>query len=324
MPMYKNIVINNVVNYENINNSLIDSKEDKLSDKMKILDEFEKNMPENYCNFRRFLTNVTPLIFEYDNLKLKNIFDIFIKPSLYGNLVLYKDFSNLVYVNYFPSLSKVYIEHNFCLSHNTTIDSSCSNNSIYKTINFEEIEDEIYWKKSYKEQIENLFNNFKDLDDLELCDISNNSYFSIIWIPFHKNYNNIKLENSLNFSFEIYYSFKLEHNNSGHKMKIIGLTIRDKNGIYLKNNNKLLYNNINNNNNNIKINNNDNTIFNYSNLNELNEINEEENDNYLEKFWFMNKSIDLVNLKSIDYSYEQIEIFNYNKYIFNLLKSNNK
>ena len=319
MPLYKNIQINNTIN-NNINiNKLLDLKEEKLSDKMLLLDEFEKNMPENYCNFRRFLTNITPIIYEFDNLKIKNIFDIFIKPSLYGCSVLYKNFSNLIYVNYFPSLNKVYIEHNFCLSHNTTIDSSFSNNSMYKTINFEENEDEIYWKKSYSEQIESLFNNFKEIDDLELGDISNNSYFSIIWIPFQKNYNNFcsdKLENSLNISFEIYYAFKLEHNNSGHKMKIIGLKIRDKNGMNIKDSNKILFKNQTNFNN-------ENYFFINSHTNELNDINEEEKINFLEYFWFMNKSIDHFNSNSIGYSYEQMEIFNYNKYIFNLLKTHN-
>ena len=314
MPLYKNIQINNISNNNNNNiNKILDLKEEKLSNKMLLLDEYEKNMPENYCNFRRFLSSITPLIYEFDNLKIKNIFDIFIKPSLYGCSVLYKNFSNLIYVNYFPSLNKVYIEHNFCLSHNTTIDSSFSNNSMYKTINFEENEDEIYWKKSYSEQIENLFNNVKELDDLEIGDISNNSYFSIIWIPFHKNYYNFdKLDNSINISFEIYYSFKLEHNNSGHKMKIIGLKIRDKNGLHIKDNNKN------------KINfNNENYFFINSHNNESYDINEEEKINFLEYFWFMNKSIDHFNSKSIGYSYEQMEIFNYNKYIFNLLKTHN-
>ena len=99
-------------------------------------------------------------------------------------------------------------------------------------------------------------------------------------------------------------------------MKIIGLKIRDKNGMNIKDSNKILFKNQTNFNN-------ENYFFINSHTNELNDINEEEKINFLEYFWFMNKSIDHFNSNSIGYSYEQMEIFNYNKYIFNLLKTHN-
>jgi hypothetical protein len=219
--------------YQNNNNKLIYLNNLYLS-----------SIPFNFCNFHSFLTNTTPIIFETDDLKINNIFNIFKKYSLYGINCLYKiEGIKFMNIKYFPILSNVYIDvnynninnnTNFYSNNNSTLDGSFNSNSkedksFYnnKKIYFNEFNTEIFKLKSFNEQLLNLFKLYPEIDDLELSDINNDSYFSIIWTPLiiEQNKYNEKIGN---ISFEVFYTFKSNFvKNSAHYMNIIG--IKEKN-----------------------------------------------------------------------------------------------
>ena len=275
--LYKNIFNNN----NNDNNK----KEEKNS-MINILENFEQLFPEFFCNFDRFLNCVTPLISENDDIKIIKIFEIFIKPSLYGIPILFKNNKNLTQITFFPILNKIYIIPNLNNSSNTTLTNSNNLNSILTFIDDDNIE--YYKKKSYKEQIKNIF---KDFDNsLTIKDINEQSFFSLLWIPNQKCFNFFghKLEKSMN-SIEIFYSFRKEKNFS-FKMGVIGFIIRDKNG-----------------------------IINYSNQDEI----EIETKNFFNKFWFINKSINKCEYNYFDYCKEQKNILDFNYRYFYLFNKEN-
>ena len=276
--LYKNIFNNN----NNDNNK----KEEKNS-MINILENFEQLLPEYYCNIDRFLNCVTPLISENDDIKIIKIFEIFIKPSLYGIPILFKNNKNLTQITFFPILNKIYIIPNLNNSSNTTLTNSNNSNSILTFIDDDNIE--YYKKKSYKEQIKNIF---KDFDNsLTIKDINEQSFFSLLWIPNQKCFNFFghKLEKSIN-SIEIFYSFRKEKNFS-FKMGVIGFIIRNKNG-----------------------------IINYCNQDEI----EIETKNFFNKFWFINKSINKCEYNYFDYCKEQKNILDFNyRYFYSFNKENN-
>jgi len=275
--LYKNIFNNN----NNDNNK----KEEKNS-MINILENFEQLFPEYFCNIDRFLNCVTPLISENDDIKIIKIFEIFIKPSLYGIPILFKNNKNLTQITFFPILNKIYIIPNLNNSSNTTLTNSNNLNSILTFIDDDNIE--YYKKKSYKEQIKNIF---KDFDNsLTIKDINEQSFFSLLWIPNQKCFNFFghKLEKSMN-SIEIFYSFRKEKNFS-FKMGVIGFIIRDKNG-----------------------------IINYSNQDEI----EIETKNFFNKFWFINKSINKCEYNYFDYCKEQKNILDFNYRYFYLFNKEN-
>ena len=270
--LYKNIFNNN----NNDNNK----KEEKNS-MINILENFEQLFPEFFCNFDRFLNCVTPLISENDDIKIIKIFEIFIKPSLYGIPILFKNNKNLTQITFFPILNKIYIIPNLNNSSNTTLTNSNNSNSILTFIDDDNIE--YYKKKSYKEQIKNIF---KDFDNsLTIKDINEQSFFSLLWIPNQKCFNFFghKLEKSMN-SIELFYSFRKEKNFS-FKLGVIGFIFRNKNG-----------------------------IINYCNQDEI---------IFFNKFWFINKSINKCEYNYFDYCKEQKNILDFNYRYFYLFNKEN-
>ena len=276
--LYKNVINNN--NENNI------KKEEKNS-MINILENFEQLFPEFFCNFDRFLNCVTPLISENDDIKIIKIFEIFIKPSIYGIPILFKYNKNLTQITFFPILKKVYIIPNFDNSSTTTLTNSINSNSILTYNDDNNIE--YYKKQSYNEQIKNIFKEFDN--SLTIKDISDQSYFSILWIPNQKCFNFFghKLEKSMN-SIEIFYSFRKEKNFS-FKLGVIGFIFRNKNG-----------------------------IINYCNQDEI----EIETKNFFNKFWFINKSINKCEYNYFDYCKEQKNILDFNyRYFYYFNKDNN-
>ena len=224
------------------------------------------SIPFNFCNFHCFLSNTTPIIFETDDLKIKNIFNIFKKYSLYGINCLYK-IENIKFMNitYFPILNNVYINvnynninninnnnniNNFYSNNNSTLDGSFNSNSkedksFYnnnnKKIYFHEFNSEIFKLKSFNEQLLNLLKIYPEIEDLELNDINNDSYFSILWTPVIIDQNKYN-EKIGNINFEVFYTFKSNYSkNSAHHMNIIGIKEKNFFGNEIDNENEIPY-----------------------------------------------------------------------------------
>ena len=75
----------------------------------------------------------------------------------------------------------------------------------------------------------------KNDENLELSDISEKSYFSILWIPNQKSHQFIgnKIGQLMNHSFEIYYKLKTKKK-FGHKMEVIYYSIKNEHGVEFK------------------------------------------------------------------------------------------
>ena len=91
--------------------------------------------------------------------------------------------------------------------------------------------------KCYNEQLRKLKKDYSEIEELELNDISDDSYFSLIWTPVksfsNKAFNCVEFENMNSISFEVFYKFKTGIYN-GHYMNVFG--IKEKN---IKGNNNI-------------------------------------------------------------------------------------
>ena len=277
----KNIISDS--NNNNNNNFKVKSdsnKKEKEKFMMNLIDEYEKNFPEFYCNFDRFLNNINPIIYENDELKVIDIFNIFKKASIYGIPMIFKNNNSLTHITFFPILKKVHIIQDLDNSLNTTLNTSIDSTNSIISYNYKDIED-YYFNTTYSKQLKYVFS--KNDENLELNDISDKSYFSLLWIPNQKNQQFIgnKLGQIMNHSFEIYYKLKTKKK-FGHKMEIIYFTVKNEHGVEYK------------------IDKNTNKFF--------------------KNFWFNNKSINKSQKNFINISEEQNEIRELNENWFNKFK----
>ncbi len=219
--------MNKIINYNNINNYI----------------------SNNFCNFHSLMTYTTPFIYETEELKIKNILESFIKPSLFGINCLFK-LDNLKYTNikYFPTLNSLYINtinnSSSNSNNNSTLDGSFlskssedkenKNNRIQNNIFFKEPIKEIYNMPNYIEQYNKIQTNFPEIKELELGEINNDSYFSLIWTPIktfqNKNFDCIEFDNMNNISFEIFYKFK-SGVLDGHYLTVSGIQGKNIKGV---------------------------------------------------------------------------------------------
>ena len=194
---------------------------------------FNRGYTFTKSNIQIFLTYTTPLIYETDNLKIKDIFDSFIESSLFGINCCFSHNNKQIKLKYFPILGSLFIKKlvndSSTISDGTTLDESLISN---KSLNSEKIifkDDikEIYNKKNFVEQYRTILKNYSSIKELELSDIGNESYFSIIWTT-EKSYSNeysIEIETNKflnNISFEIFYQIKSGINGK-HNLGIIGI-----------------------------------------------------------------------------------------------------
>ena len=64
----------------------------------------------NFCNWHSFMSNTTPVMYESEELLIKDIFNSLINPSLFGIDCLYKiDQSHYTKVKYFPTLNPKFV-----------------------------------------------------------------------------------------------------------------------------------------------------------------------------------------------------------------------
>lgn len=191
----------------------------------------------SYCNFNIFLMNTTPLINETNFLKINYCLKYFFNSSINGVKCLFKiNYSNFINVSYYPILNKIYlniknINSNYYINnHNSSINYLSyltSGNEKEKLINpqiiyIDENINSVSNKLNYIEQINKIFKLHSELDIIDLSNIDNDSYFSIIWFPDYKFNQNLPL-----ISFEIFYQFKSGINNI-HYLTILGIIEKNK------------------------------------------------------------------------------------------------
>ena len=210
----------------------------------------------NFCNWHSFMSNTTPVMYESEELLIKDIFNSLINPSLFGIDCLYKiDQSHYTKVKYFPTLNSIYIEeidnHHSMLNSNANFnvnnDSSTLDGSFLTSLSSTKDEDSrtnktkkmIYWKEliaqsykkpSYQSQLKHIYEKNIGIEDLSLSEISSDSYFSVLWTPSKtsqpKNVSkNLQFVENKNFtSFLVFYHMRsAKIKNSAHFLRIIGI-----------------------------------------------------------------------------------------------------
>ena len=248
--------INYYISNCNLNQKLIYEKNMKINNKIQENKKIKK--PHfNYSNWHNFMRLTTPIIYEKDDLPVMSIFNSIIKPSILGININLKDDNNKVhYIKYFPVIGKIFIE-------TEKLNISPSNSTKSSSISFN-LNDIVYEKKlqtifffnenhtfineipSYSQQIRSFIENNPEINDVILNEVSDNSYFSLIWIPSctYLNYNYCKgkickFEMPI---FQIYYKFK-SLSQCSYKIQFLSVIgIGEKN--YKSNNNYTVFNNI--------------------------------------------------------------------------------
>ena len=249
MPMMAYPVYNNMLN-KRVNNMYYNMSHKRVQ---------IQPIRTNFCNWHSFMSNTTPIVFECEELLIKDIFNSFIKASLFGIDSLYKiDQNHYTKVKYFPTLNSVFVEEkdysNIMLNSATNInmnnDSSTLDGSFLTNISSTKDEEKpqktkktIYWKEniqqtfkkpSYQKQLKNIYEKNIGIDDISINEISSDSYFSILWTPSKTsqpiNVNeSLKFVDNLNFtSFVVAYQFRNQKiKNSAHFLPVIGVQEQD-------------------------------------------------------------------------------------------------
>jgi hypothetical protein len=282
-----NYIINNIKMYADDRNTNKNTKE---------------NVPKNISNWHVFMTNSTPLIYDTDELSLKDFWSFYDKTSVLGVDCIFKSKGHKMLTNYLPTLSSLYIE--LTNNNNDQVNSSFSsisskktdhnlNNEVQSTkvlssyrnqsstynnipINspnfdamtyhsnstneslfldddsflFEKLkksdnttsvisftEDQmLYNRVTLCQKLEELFKKYPELENAMLGDVSENSYFSLLWTPTKSlNY----LQNST--SFLVYYKFRnKQFSNSLKYLPVTGIVSNNRDDDFWFSNQMLL------------------------------------------------------------------------------------
>lgn len=220
----------------------------------------------NFCNWHSFMSCTTPVIYESENISIKDVLSSFEKAGLFGIGCLLKlDGNYYTKVNFFPTLNNVFInvKDDNTTSGSTSINTNNGNNNgndtstldgsfitsissqqeeknnllinyfLNKKIIFKEQIRESYNVSSYNSQLNSFIKSNPEIEDITLNDITSDSYFSIIWTPTKTpqpmDRNGMKfLENGNLSSFEVFYKFRsIKISNSAHYMTVIGVSEKD-------------------------------------------------------------------------------------------------
>ena len=225
-----------IIVFSNLNNQKINFENN--------LNHINKIPISSICNINIFFTNTTPLINETNEIKINNFLKSFSNPSKYGIECIFKiDYYNIIKISYFPILSRIYLNINNIKSPNkSTKDSSNNNSTVNYFSSFQNEEKFVNPQKifieenfssyskypNYIEQINKVFETHPEFDIINLEDIGEDSYFSIIWIPIYKSNDNLPI-----ISFEVFYLYKTGFNDS-HFLIVLGVI--ERNGLQLGNN----------------------------------------------------------------------------------------
>ena len=201
----------------------------------------------SFYNFKIFLSNTT-ILYENNDIKLKNIFSTIYKYSHLGVKCLFKNyFYNYVKINYFPFLSNVYlninknhsiedikkelsIDNQNYYKHYSSSKSNIENNIQAQKIYFKENFKDSFENINYIDQINKLITNNPELDIISLNNIGNDSYFSLIWVPFlNKKDKDLNYQQLPLISFEVFYNFKSDLKEI-NILNVIGIKEKDLDG----------------------------------------------------------------------------------------------
>lgn len=200
-----------------------------------------KNNKHNFCNWFSFMTNTTPLMLNHEDLTLKSFFSSFEKPSIFGVDCLFKFNNSYFHKTFHPSFSAINIEllteqpsntTNTIIPNNQSIITStgCENLNNLSNLN-STLDGSFYSYVSESEQanaaklqntvffIEDLamhlrplfcdkaqeFLESHELLNVSVAEVSENSWFSVLWTP-EKNKENSHLE--ANACFLVFYRIK--------------------------------------------------------------------------------------------------------------------
>jgi hypothetical protein len=227
-------------NYNNFNSKLETEFKAPINVTQK---DLMNNLANIYnCNWHAFMTYTTPVILENENTSIIRIFKQFERPSIFG---IDCKFKNNETHTYYPSLSSLFLEFNnnqdsskisnmslnngdlnstldcSFFSHNSQTSHTSTNEdgmSIKNFINFQE-EEEVWNRELIYDKYKEIIKSESDLEEITLADISNDSYFAILWteksninaynfasdslypsvLVFYRFKNNKRLSNSLKF-----------------------------------------------------------------------------------------------------------------------------
>ena len=226
-----------IIVFSNCNNKKINHFENNLT-------HINKLCANSICNINIFFTNTTPFINETNHININNFLKSFSNTSKYGIDCLFKiDFYTFVKISYFPILSRIYLNINNIKSPNKSTKDSSNNNSTANYFSFFQNDEKIVDPQkifieenfnsiskfpNYIEQINKVFETHPEFEMINLDDIGEDSYFSIIWIPNYKSKDNLPI-----ISFEVFYLYKTGINNS-HFLTVLGVI--ERNGLELGNN----------------------------------------------------------------------------------------
>jgi len=174
----------------------------------------------NFCNWHSFMTNTTPLIYKNDDILLKSYFESFENISIFGVDCTFKSNNRYVKKTFSPTLSAINIEitsknnnenTNTLSNLNSTLDGSFVSH-VSENENSSKTKNSIFFYEDMAMHLRPLFcdkvNEFlkdNDLENLSLSDISENSWFAILWTA-EKNKNNNNPEIDANFI--VFYKLK--------------------------------------------------------------------------------------------------------------------
>ena len=192
---------------------------------------FYKN---NFCNWFSFMSITTPIILKNEEILLKNYLNFFEKPSILGVDCLFIYNNSYIRKTFFPSLSSINIELNLVKENfnntsnlNSTLDGSFFS-SLSEGENLNKANNVIFFNEDSPLHMRPLFSQKTDefiksnnLENINLMELGENSWFSIFWTP-EKNKNNCSQE--INTSFLIYYKFRpSSFNNTIGYLPVIGI-----------------------------------------------------------------------------------------------------
>jgi hypothetical protein len=186
-----------------------------------------KMIVTNFCNWKSFMTTSTPLVYQCEDLTVKDFFKAFDKVDSFGLDCLFKWRGSYIKNCYYPTLSSFYLEITnskslFLLNgnqqQNTTNDLNSTLDSVFSHISHISLDNEkkchsiqfledkpLHFRPTFKAKISEIFDSYRDhaVEELTLGDISEESYFSILWTP-----KKTQFIDDNNISFLIYYSFR--------------------------------------------------------------------------------------------------------------------
>jgi len=172
---------------------------------------------DNLCNVDIFMTNTTPIYLDSEKTLIKDILFSFERASILGLESVLKNSGTSCLSNYTPTLSSLKIEviakrENFCQK------TDCFTYSTITLINFSE-DQNLSNRLNLIEKLQEIFDMVPELHILSLSQLTESSYFTLLWTPTKSNRG---FSNST--SFLVFYKFREKSiSNAIRAISVIGM-----------------------------------------------------------------------------------------------------